>query len=344
MVILLLGDPEGHEGLLARHLRARGVPCALFDGENVTLHPATIGLRGGRPEGVLETTSGPVDLASVTCIWSGVSIPRIHVPGMDLAHELLAMEEWSSFLANLFYLTASTPWVNPLDLGRRSGFKLFAASVAAALGLRTPDSLVTSDPARIAPFLSSHKDEVALKVLTHRSFTTRMEGVNWVVWTNRITSEDPRLRDLDFVRVSPVFLQEYVRKRSEVRAYVIGSRVFAAEIFSQEDPATAVDWRRYPTLPTPEGPRGDPDRWRCAPIALPEPLNQKLVALATGLGLRYSAMDLIRREDGEYVFLEANDGGGWGWIEERTKLPLTDAIADLLVEASRSAPSPPPSR
>jgi len=263
---------------------------------------------------------------------------------MGLAHELLALEEWSSFLTNLFYLTASTPWINPLDSGRRSGNKLFAGSIAASLGLTTPDSLVTSDPSQIAPFLSAHKDEVALKLLTHRSFTTRLEGVNWVVWTNRITSDDPRLRDLDFVRISPVFLQEYVPKRSEVRAYVVGSRVFAAEIFSQEDPATAVDWRRHPTVPTPEGPRSDPDRWRCAPITLPEGLTRKLVALAARLGLRYSAMDLIRREDGEYVFLEANDGGAWGWIEERTKLPLTDAIADLLVEASKPAPSPPPAR
>lgn len=122
--------------------------------------------------------------------------------------------------------------------------------------------------------------------------------------------------------------------------YVVGDRVFAAEIFSQERPETRVDWRRYPTLPSPDGPREDPDGWRCAPLTLPEPFAQKLVALASHLGLRYSAMDLIRREDGEFVFLEANDGGAWGWIEERTKLPLTEAIADLLVAAAHSTSSP----
>ena len=95
-----------------------------------------------------------------------------------------------------------------------------------------------------------------------------------------------------------------------------------------------------PTLPSPDGPREDPDGWRCAPLTLPEPFAQKLVALASHLGLRYSAMDLIRREDGEFVFLEANDGGAWGWIEERTKLPLTEAIADLLVAAAHSTSSP----
>ena len=340
MVILLLGDPEGHEGLLSRHLHSRGITCAIFDVENVTLHPATLGLRGGRPEGVLETTAGPVDLASVTCVWSGVSLPRIHASGMDLGHELLAMEEWSSFVANLFYLTRSTLWVNPLDVGRRSGHKLYAASVAASLGLATPDSLVTSDPARIAPFLAAHRDELALKVLTHRSFTTRLEGVDWVVWTNRITAQDPRLKNLDFARISPVFLQAYIRKRSEIRAYVVGNRVFAAEIFSQEQPETAVDWRRYPTVPSADGPRADPVRWRCAPITLTEELSGRLVALASRLGLRYSAMDLIRSEEGGYVFLEANDGGAWGWIEEQTKHPITEAVVDLLIQTSGPESSP----
>ncbi|MGA8664433.1 MAG: hypothetical protein WB809_05130 [Thermoplasmata archaeon] len=344
MVVLLLGDPEGHEGLLARHLEAEGVPCAILDGENVTLHPSSLGLRKGLLEGVLGTTSGPLDLASVTCVWCGISIPRIHVPGMDLAHELLAMEEWSSFLSSLFYLIPSTPWVNPLDSGRRSGSKLFAASIAASLGLATPDSLVTSDPDRIGPFLASHGNELALKVLTHRSFTTRLEGVDWVVWTNRVTAGDPRLQNLVFARLSPVFLQEYVRKRSEIRAYVVGSQVYAVEIFSQEDPETAVDWRRYPTLPTPSGPKDDLERWRCAPITLPAELTAKLVALAARLGLRYSAMDLIVRESGEFVFLEANDGGAWGWIEQRTQIPLTRAIASLLIEASRAVPPVPTHR
>ena len=40
---------------------------------------------------------------------------------------------------------------------------------------------------------------------------------------------------------------------------------------------------------------------------------------------------MIVTPDGEYIFLEINPAGQWLWIEELTKLPITEALADLLV-------------
>jgi len=34
--------------------------------------------------------------------------------------------------------------------------------------------------------------------------------------------------------------------------------------------------------------------------------------------------------DGEYVFLELNSSGQWGWIENHTRLPLTETLVNLL--------------
>jgi hypothetical protein len=59
--------------------------------------------------------------------------------------------------------------------------------------------------------------------------------------TTRITDEHEAA--LDAVTELPCFFQQHVPKRHELRVTVIGDRVFAARIDSQEDPRTATDHR-----------------------------------------------------------------------------------------------------
>jgi len=46
--------------------------------------------------------------------------------------------------------------------------------------------------------------------------------------------------------------------------------------------------------------------------------------------LQFSALDVLITPDGEYVFLELNSSGQWGWIENHTRLPLTETLVNLL--------------
>ncbi len=50
------------------------------------------------------------------------------------------------------------------------------------------------------------------------------------------------------------------------------------------------------------------------------------------LGLCYGAVDMIITPENEYVFLEVNPSGQWGWIEELTGMKISKAIATLLVQ------------
>ncbi|MDQ3698554.1 MAG: hypothetical protein M3373_11110 [Gemmatimonadota bacterium] len=75
------------------------------------------------------------------------------------------------------------------------------------------------------------------------------------------------------------------------------------------------------------------------PCQLPEKVEALCVELLTELNLCFGAIDIVRAPDGEYVFLEINPNGQWAWVEERTGLPISDAIADLLT--GRLDPSPP---
>lgn len=55
-----------------------------------------------------------------------------------------------------------------------------------------------------------------------------------------------------------------------------------------------------------------------------------LVALFRKLGLVYGAVDMVVTPDGEWVFLEVNQAGEWGWLAHETGIKVGSAMTDLL--------------
>jgi D-alanine-D-alanine ligase-like ATP-grasp enzyme len=52
------------------------------------------------------------------------------------------------------------------------------------------------------------------------------------------------------------------------------------------------------------------------------------------MNLAYAGLDFVVTPDGDWVFLEANTGPEFGWLEAATGAPLTAAMADLLEKGS----------
>jgi hypothetical protein len=59
-----------------------------------------------------------------------------------------------------------------------------------------------------------------------------------------------------------------------------------------------------------------------------------LERLHSEFGLVYSASDFAITPDGEWVFLEMNPNGQWGWLEEEAGLPIGEALAEELAHAA----------
>jgi glutathione synthase/RimK-type ligase-like ATP-grasp enzyme len=57
----------------------------------------------------------------------------------------------------------------------------------------------------------------------------------------------------------------------------------------------------------------------------------KLLQFMEHFGLNYGAIDIIVTVDGRYVFLEVNPVGEFFWLELYAGLPISNAIADLLL-------------
>lgn len=102
---------------------------------------------------------------------------------------------------------------------------------------------------------------------------------------------------------------------------VIGSQVLACRIDSQASEKTKIDWRHY-----------DFDLVEHVNVQLPMEIKIRLLNFMKDVGLRYGAIDMIERPDGNFVFLEVNPSGQWGWITNIAKVPVVEAVVSMLKE------------
>jgi glutathione synthase/RimK-type ligase-like ATP-grasp enzyme len=221
-------------------------------------------------------------------------------------------DEWSAVTKALWNALEGR-WLSSPFAILRAEDKPRQLAMASALGLDVPETLISNDFAAASAFVA--EGGAIGKPLRHSLIERGDAGE--VLFTARL---DPlKAMDQTAVSLAPVIYQREVRKAYDVRATVIGDRVFAAAIHSQDHDETEVDWR--------SGTRLD---LRHEAIELPANIIDKCRALTQKLDLRYGAIDLIADQDGRYWFLEINPNGQWAWIERRTGLPLASAIVDEL--------------
>lgn len=106
-----------------------------------------------------------------------------------------------------------------------------------------------------------------------------------------------------------------------MRATVVGTRAFTAAIDSGAKARADDDWQREGAALVEE--------WEHH--QLPPDTESKLLRLADEFGLNYGAADFILTPDGRHVFLEINPAGEFFWLEQRPGLPISAALADVLL-------------
>lgn len=227
-----------------------------------------------------------------------------------------AQEECETFLKSLWIYLSDKYWINhPLNI-HKSESKPNNLKVAASLGFNVPRTLITNDPKNAQRFYDECEGNVINKVLGKGQVEYLRDY--YFVYANKVTSSD--LTDLDTVSFTPTFFQEYISKQIEIRTTVVGNNAFSCAIFSQASEKTKIDWRHY-----------DFEKVKHEVHNLPEEIADMCVKMTHFFGLNFAAFDLILTPDGRYVFLEMNPNGQWLWIENLTGLPISNAIAKLLI-------------
>jgi MvdD family ATP-grasp ribosomal peptide maturase len=324
MTVLIITHSDDNESvaLVAESIRRRGGNSFRFDTDRFPTEVRLVAQYGETPERLSLTDGGAtLDLRDVSAIWHR----RLNIAG-GLPGEMDAQlrqasrgESRATVMGMLASLDAFRMDAEPSI--RRAENKQLQIRIARESGLDTPRTLITNDPEAVRAFARTCERGMITKMLS--SFAIYEGGAEKVVFTNHVTAAD--VDDLDGLRLCPMTFQEQVAKHLELRVTVVGRRVLTAAIDSQASARATHDWRR-------DGVRLV-DAWQ--PYALPSEVEEKLLRLMDYFNLNYGAADFIVTPEGRHVFLEINPAGEFFWLEHRPGLPISEAIADVLLGRSK---------
>ena len=181
--------------------------------------------------------------------------------------------------------------------------KVYQSFLAESAGLRTPRTLVTTDPDQARAFYEICDRRVIYKSLSSvRSVVSRVSNADLGERMGRVAN-------------CPTQFQEFV-EGVDIRVHTVGSDVFATEIVSD-----ASDYRYA-------GRDGGSLSMRA--IDIPPEIAEACVRMARTLGLVLSGIDLRRTPDHAYYCFEVNPSPGFIFYEQTTGQPISEAVAQLL--------------
>ena len=323
-MILILTDPgDTHSDSVIEILKKRGADFLRFNpGDFPSRASVSVGYSAsGHMRSSLRVKDTSVDLHEIQSVWTrrpGLPMPDNRIQD-ETVREFVA-SECHSYLGDVWNALDCFWLPAPPSVILRAQFKMSQLRIASELNFELPPTLVTNSPEEFLEFYQKNNGKIISK-LVGSSFQ-RAAGNTFVRYTEFVSHRN--IGYASAVQHCPVILQAYVPKRLELRITVVGQQVFAAEIHSQHTHHTRYDWRRY-----------DYDQTPHFQHELPTEIASQCVRLVERLGLQYGAIDMILTPDGRYVFVEINPNGQYLWIEQKTGLPISDAICDLLISGPK---------
>jgi glutathione synthase/RimK-type ligase-like ATP-grasp enzyme len=322
MTILVCTASDHHDpciGSVVAAVEARGGQAVLFDTDRF---PATarLDLRfAERDRATLTVAAQEIDLACISAVWirrmaAGAGLPRDLDPAYREAACLQADRTFWDLVECLdaFHL-------DPPECLLRAPGKARQLQMARAVGLSIPRTLISNDARAVRDFASTCPGGLIVKVVDSSALVQQTERGIEPIYARRLTPED--LADPAGLELCPMIFQELVPKSLELRITVVGSRVFVGALEPAPAEEGIVDFRR--TL--------GPERAFRAYADLPEEIQSRLLQLLDLLGLNFATFDVILTPDGRHVFLELNTVSYFDFVERSAGLPISAAIADLLL-------------
>lgn len=317
LIITRSGDNESVDSVAAAIRQKGGRPFRFNTDQFPTKVRLIAEYAQGKEKLQLESEEGRVNLRKVSAVWHrrleiGGQIPTTIDPQLRFASIGEASRTVKGMLESL-----KTFRLDPEPAIRLAENKQLQLQLAGEVGLETPRTLITNDPNAVKAFAKHCRDGMIAKMLS--SFAIYDQQGEKVVFTNRVSTAD--LEHLDELQLCPMTFQENIAKALEIRATVVGNQVFAASIASQSSATARDDWRKDGVALMQE--------WK--PYKLPAAVRRRLLKLMDCFKLNYGAADFIHTPDGRLVFLEINPAGEFFWLEKWPGLPISSAIADVLL-------------
>jgi glutathione synthase/RimK-type ligase-like ATP-grasp enzyme len=318
-VILILSHAEdAHACAVEEALNRRGAPSAIV---NLADFPQRLQLQvsydgcASRRFVLRHSTGVTLDLDECHAIWwRRPQLFTLHPEVRDPVMHSFALTEASEAFGGL-WLALDAFWMNHPTSDADAHRKLHQLRIAQDVGLTIPETLITNAADEALAFV--HRMGVGRTI--YKAFSGTEQA-----WRETRLVKDEELVVFDAVRYAPVIFQEYIDAECDLRITIVGGRLFAAAIRSQQS-AYRIDFRM------------DMARTPIEPYELPREVEHMLLELMRRLDIVYGAVDMRLMPDGRYVFLEVNPAGQWLFVEHRSGLPITEAVAETLASAPQRA-------
>ena len=310
MIVVISHPADVHARRVLERLASWGREAVLFDIADLP-DESTLTIDFAEPSRprvrIAHRVTGPVELTRASAVWwrrpQFVRLESItDADALGFTHG-----EWHEALHGLYHLLPC-PWMNPPLLDEAASRKAFQLAVASSLGMRVPDTIMTSDRDEAMRFIERH----GIGRTIYKIFSATHN-----VWREtRLVGEDD-LASLDALRLAPVIFQEYIPAVADLRVTIVGDSMFPMAIDSRGT-GYEVDFRVNLA------------QARTSAVELPDRVSDALCALMKRFGIVYGGVDLRLTPDGDYVFLEINPAGEFLFAEHGSGFPITDAVAGWL--------------
>ena len=299
MNILILGSEEDiHAAHLKKSLIEKGITVDYLD---TRLFPSKLKI-SWQPvthTGYLRFSDGRKwNLTDINKIFwrtfAGVNVPKL----TDPYQEKIAVNDSIGLLRSFMRCTPEK-WVNGWDAYQFHKEKPLQLSLANKIGVTIPATIITNDTDEILEFSQTFRDVIFKPVYggSHTQFLTK----------EHLEIERMNLA----LSISPVTLQEFI-PGTNIRSYVIGEKVYSAEIRSG-----SLDFRE--------------DRQaKLIYLETPEDMKRQCLAITKAFGLKWTGIDWRLKPNGEFIFLEANFSPMFINFERQTGCPITNNLIELL--------------
>ena len=211
---------------------------------------------------------------------------------------------YSAFFDALACMLENLPvrCINPYSASCLIRNKAVQLQLAGASGLRIPATLMSNSPAAVRKFFDQNPNNAICKAFaTH---VWQQQGSADVTVTETFSLDRAELpADDEVFTYAPAIYQEKVRKQFDVRAVLMGERVYS---FAVHTPANSLDWRHDAALRNVAVER----------IATPAAVESGVLRFATAAGVCTGSLDFAVDRNGEWWFLEINEQGQFLWLDD----------------------------
>lgn len=304
MILIVSCLQDRHAQVVMRVLQGRKVPAFIGDVTEFSTG-ARLSLRNGETRWT-RADGTSAQLAEARSVWCRRYFTPNFDPSLsDGCDRDFVRRQWTELLWGTV-CAMGVPLVSDPHR-QQAASKPLQLELARAAGMQVPDTLISNEADAVLEFVERHHGRVIHKTLA--------AAIDQLLFTKRWQASDREA--LGTLELAPAIFQQQVGGRREVRVTVVGERIFAAEF----ELGNAVDGRLDIDV-------------EFVPHTLPESVRQQLLGLLDALQLRYATVDLRIDENGDYVFLELNPQGQFLYMEIKTGMPVSEAVADLLCGAA----------